>query len=212
MRTGHPSGARLREERKLTGMSQTEASVRCGLSKRAFVNLEAGHRPSVATALAVARLFRRSVEDLFGDEEPTGGPPQARMAERKNGRSVRNDLTEMSRTMEFDQAEDPSFGRDRNEPGRSLASVVVARIVVRGTIDPESGEVPGFERIDEIFRPIGIELAACPFGRMPDGTTATRANWARWIHRRMRPKLPMLHSVRIRQGRSGDVAVHPVSG
>ncbi len=64
----------LREVRQQHGLQQQELAARAGISRQALSELEAGHAcPSTAVALALARVLRCSVEDLFAlaeDAEP----------------------------------------------------------------------------------------------------------------------------------------------
>jgi molybdate-binding protein/transcriptional regulator with XRE-family HTH domain len=58
---------RVREQRLARGLSQAELAVQSGLSRPAVSAIEIGRLvPSVAAALALARVFGCLVEDLFG--------------------------------------------------------------------------------------------------------------------------------------------------
>ncbi len=61
--------ATLRRARLRAGLSQAELARRVGLSRPAYTNIEKGHKhPSLVTALRIARVLNRQVEELFSDE------------------------------------------------------------------------------------------------------------------------------------------------
>src|SRR5262249_58932102 len=65
----------LRERRLIQGWSQDALARRVGISRQALNALERGHaRPSVETALALARLLGTTVEQLFAPSD-AGHPP-----------------------------------------------------------------------------------------------------------------------------------------
>src|SRR5579871_703769 len=58
---------RVREQRLARSLSQAELAMQSGLSRPAVSAIEIGRLvPSVAAALALARVFGCSVEELFG--------------------------------------------------------------------------------------------------------------------------------------------------
>ncbi len=63
---------RVREQRLARGLSQADLAVQSGLSRPAVSAIEIGRLvPSVAAALALARVFGCSVEELFGSGSRT---------------------------------------------------------------------------------------------------------------------------------------------
>jgi len=59
----------LRTARLRAGLSQAKLAERVGLSRAAYTNIEKGHRnPSLVTAVRIARVLEKHVEDLFTDE------------------------------------------------------------------------------------------------------------------------------------------------
>jgi len=62
----------LRKARLRAGLTQSEVARRVGLTRASYTNIERGYKnPSVVTALRIARILNRSVEELFADESPT---------------------------------------------------------------------------------------------------------------------------------------------
>lgn len=61
--------ATLRRARLHAGLSQAELARRVGLSRPAYTNIEKGYKhPSLVTALRIARVLNKQVEELFTDE------------------------------------------------------------------------------------------------------------------------------------------------
>jgi DNA-binding XRE family transcriptional regulator len=59
----------LRQARKARRLTQAELAERIGVATSTIGRIEAGDLdPSVSNALAIARVLRRSVEHLFGEE------------------------------------------------------------------------------------------------------------------------------------------------
>jgi len=57
----------LLEARKSLGLTQAELARRVGLTRAAYSNIESGTKnPSLETALRIAAVLGRSVEELFG--------------------------------------------------------------------------------------------------------------------------------------------------
>lgn len=62
----------LRKARLGAGLTQSEVARRVGLTRASYTNIERGHKnPSVVTALRIAQVLNRPVEELFADEPPT---------------------------------------------------------------------------------------------------------------------------------------------
>jgi len=60
----------LRDLRTARGWSQAELGVRVGVSRQAIIAIETGRfDPSLPLALKLARIFGRSVEDIFQLDE-----------------------------------------------------------------------------------------------------------------------------------------------
>jgi len=60
----------LRTER---GWSQAKLADQLGVSRQSVNAIETGkYDPSLPLAFAIARLFDRSIEDIFDDEAPAG--------------------------------------------------------------------------------------------------------------------------------------------
>lgn len=59
----------LADLRRQSGWSEEELASRAGVSRAAVSSIETGSvTPSVQVVLSVARVFGRSVEEIFGDE------------------------------------------------------------------------------------------------------------------------------------------------
>lgn len=61
---------RVRELRTATGMSQGELGAALGVSRQTINSIETGrYLPSLPLAIAIARSFDASVEDIFNTDE-----------------------------------------------------------------------------------------------------------------------------------------------
>lgn len=59
----------LRMARIQAGMTQSEMARLVGLTRASYTNIEKGHKnPSVVTALRIAKVLNRPMEELFVDE------------------------------------------------------------------------------------------------------------------------------------------------
>ncbi|MDK2882748.1 MAG: putative transcriptional regulator [Bacillota bacterium] len=59
----------LRKARLGAGLTQSEVARRVGLTRASYTNIERGYKnPSVVTALRIAQVLGRPVEELFADE------------------------------------------------------------------------------------------------------------------------------------------------
>jgi putative transcriptional regulator len=59
----------LRMARIQAGKTQSEVARLVGLTRASYTNIEKGHKnPSVVTALRIANVLNRPVEELFADE------------------------------------------------------------------------------------------------------------------------------------------------
>jgi len=68
----------LLEARKSLGLTQAEVARRVGLTRAAYVNIERGTKnPSLETALRIASVLGRSVEELFGRPSLVREPERA---------------------------------------------------------------------------------------------------------------------------------------
>lgn len=65
---------RLKEMRERIGMTQEELAVRVNVSRQTIISLEKGkYNPSIRLAYRLARVFQRTIEEVFCFEEE-GGP------------------------------------------------------------------------------------------------------------------------------------------
>lgn len=61
---------RLRELRAVHGWSQAELAGRIDVSRQAINAIETGkHDPSLSLAFRIARIFMKSIEEVFDDEQ-----------------------------------------------------------------------------------------------------------------------------------------------
>lgn len=132
---------RVREQRLSRGWTQSQLGDRAGVSRSAITAIEAGSlSPSVAAALALARVFAVTVEELFGESQdgaakvwawvPPRQPARAWQAE-VNGRQIFYPATASTASAELPDwmGEEPSHPH----PQRSSETLVVA------TCDPAAG-------------------------------------------------------------------------
>ncbi|MGB9860065.1 MAG: helix-turn-helix transcriptional regulator [Moorellaceae bacterium] len=64
----------LRRARLRAGLTQSEVARRVGLTRVSYTNIERGYKnPSVLTALRIARLLGKPVEELFDDDPLSTG-------------------------------------------------------------------------------------------------------------------------------------------
>lgn len=60
----------LKQAREVLSISQTELGKRCGVSRQTISSIERGdYHPSIALSLKIAKIFDKSVEELFWLEE-----------------------------------------------------------------------------------------------------------------------------------------------
>lgn len=60
----------VKKYREEKGMSQTELGKLCGVSRQTISSIERGdYHPSVVLALRLAKIFEKTVEDLFNWRE-----------------------------------------------------------------------------------------------------------------------------------------------
>ena len=62
----------LRAAREASGMTQRQVAQEAGVSEVSYQRIEYGlQRPSLTTAILIARVLNSTVETLFGAETPT---------------------------------------------------------------------------------------------------------------------------------------------
>jgi putative transcriptional regulator len=60
---------RVHDLRKDQGWTQAELAKRCGVSRQTIVAIERGkYDPSLTLAFTIARVFARSIEEIFYEE------------------------------------------------------------------------------------------------------------------------------------------------
>jgi putative transcriptional regulator len=73
-------GNRVRELRTAQSWSQAELGERLAVSRQAVNAIENGrHDPSLSLAFKIARLFGKSVDSIFDQEEQEGAPETLRV-------------------------------------------------------------------------------------------------------------------------------------
>jgi len=72
-------------------------------------------------------------------------------------------------------------------------------IHVSGTVNPETGWVMDFAEISEAFRPLRARLDHYYLNEIEGLENPTSENLARWIWERLRPALPQLSQVVVRE-------------
>jgi len=83
-----PNGAQLRLARQARGLSQQQLAGVAGVTRQAVSAVESGHSdPSLRVALALARAFGMTVEDLFGPGDPADPVLARPVAAAAGGRS-----------------------------------------------------------------------------------------------------------------------------
>lgn len=73
------------------------------------------------------------------------------------------------------------------------------RIHVYGPVDPQLGWVMDFAEIKEQFQPIYDQLDHHYLNEIPGLSNPTSENLARWIWQHLKPRLPLLSAVEIRE-------------
>lgn len=82
--------SKLCKARLAVGLTQSELARRAGLTRASYTNIERGHKNlSMATALRIAQILNRSVEELFADEPASGQHARDR---RKNRRKMGHNI------------------------------------------------------------------------------------------------------------------------
>ncbi len=72
-------------------------------------------------------------------------------------------------------------------------------VYVRGPVDPELGWVMDFAEIKAAFAPLHERLDHRFLNEIPGLENPTSENLARWIWNELKPRLPLLHRVRVRE-------------
>ncbi len=70
---------------------------------------------------------------------------------------------------------------------------------VRGTVGPKTGWVQDFGDIKEAFRPLDAQLDHHYLNEVDGLSNPTSENLARWVWQRLRPSLPLLSGVVVRE-------------
>lgn len=83
--------------------------------------------------------------------------------------------------------------------GRLHGHSFQVRLVIRGEVDAASGWVMDFSEIKARFKPVLEELDHYFLNDIAGLENPTSENLARWIWGRMRPVLPLLYAVEIRE-------------
>ncbi|MBX3365265.1 MAG: 6-carboxytetrahydropterin synthase QueD [Phycisphaeraceae bacterium] len=89
----------------------------------------------------------------------------------------------------------PQGHKCRNMHGHSYH----VRLTLRGRIDPETGWVRDFAEIKQAFQPLLRQLDHAVLNDVPGLEKPTTENIARWIWQRLRPSLPQLVQIDIRE-------------
>ncbi|MBL0926779.1 MAG: 6-carboxytetrahydropterin synthase QueD [Phycisphaerales bacterium] len=79
------------------------------------------------------------------------------------------------------------------------------RVVLRGRIDPAMGWVRDFADVKAAVKPLIDDLDHAFLNEVPGLSVPTTENLARWIWQRLRPSLPELASVRVRETATSGV-------
>lgn len=196
----HLSGSRVRESRAKTGKTQAQMAACIGISRQSYVAIEAGHQPSLPTALTLARVLSTTVEALFADH---------------NGEAIANDnskIVELSQRILFngshrlDRPGQPDAAGSRQWHGHDYQ----VRIVLRAMPDPITGMVCDLGDIKRAFEPLRAELTHTNMDDVSDLGSATVENLAQWIFRKLLTVLPDLHRIEVSRDAHGDVAIFPV--
>ncbi len=65
---------RVREQRRLHGLSQAELGAALGVSRQTVISIECGrYLPSLPLAFRIARLFNMPVDKMFDPEDKVTG-------------------------------------------------------------------------------------------------------------------------------------------
>ena len=75
----------------------------------------------------------------------------------------------------------------------------VTQIYVRGNVDPHTGWIIDFADIKDAFKPLHDQLDHHYLNEIEGLSNPTSENVARWIWQRVRPKLPQLSKVIVRE-------------
>jgi len=75
----------------------------------------------------------------------------------------------------------------------------VAELYLRGPVDPHAGWVMDFADVKRAFAPLYEQLDHQYLNEVPGLENPTSENIARWIWRKLKPTLPLLHRVVVRE-------------
>jgi 6-pyruvoyltetrahydropterin/6-carboxytetrahydropterin synthase len=73
------------------------------------------------------------------------------------------------------------------------------RLVVRGPVDPHTGWLMDFAELKAAWQPLDARLDHRYLNEIPGLENPTSEVLARWIWRELRPALPQLHAVEVRE-------------
>ena len=91
----------------------------------------------------------------------------------------------------------------KNHPCRNIhGHSFKVKIVVRGRVNKNTGFVMDFSEIDEAFKPLLDQLDHKYLNDVPGLENPSSENMCQWIWSRLKPKLPSLHKIIIKETES----------
>ncbi|WP_434355285.1 6-carboxytetrahydropterin synthase QueD [Parasalinivibrio latis] len=107
--------------------------------------------------------------------------------------------TELFKEFTFEAAHRLPHVPDGHKCGRLHGHSFVVRIYVEGEVDPHTGWVIDFSEIKAIFKPIYDQLDHHYLNEIEGLENPTSEVLSKWIWDQLKPKLPMLSKVMIKE-------------
>jgi 6-pyruvoyltetrahydropterin/6-carboxytetrahydropterin synthase len=112
-------------------------------------------------------------------------------------------IVELSEEFYFDAAHTvPCFMNNGHKCGRRHGHTWIVNVWVRGAVDPDRRILIDYYDIHEAWRPIGEALDHTELNEIEGLEHPTTEQIAVWIWERLKPRLPMLYKLDIREGKT----------
>jgi len=106
---------------------------------------------------------------------------------------------ELTRTFRFESAHSLPRLAEGHKCRRLHGHSYRVELTVAGEVDPATGMVVDFALLGEAWRPLARELSGRPLNEIPELENPTSENLAAWLWTRLRPALPGLSEVAVRE-------------
>lgn len=107
--------------------------------------------------------------------------------------------TEIFKTFSFSAAHYLPSVPEGHPCSRTHGHTFVAEIYLTGPVDPQTGVIQMFEEIKDAWAPLNEQLDHRTLNEVPGLEIPTSENLARWVWDKLKPTLPLLSKVVIRE-------------